>query len=76
MSPPVQVGLNNTLLDAGEVYSFGAGGYGQLGTGDKNNQRFPTLALELVSKHINFIAAGPSHSIAISNDGKVSEQNN
>eukprot|EP00029_Vermamoeba_vermiformis_P010522 TRINITY_DN553_c0_g2_i1.p1 TRINITY_DN553_c0_g2~~TRINITY_DN553_c0_g2_i1.p1 ORF type:complete len:701 (-),score=114.21 TRINITY_DN553_c0_g2_i1:768-2870(-) len=59
------------LTDAGEVYAFGAGGYGQLGTGNKNNQQFPTMALELASKQINFIAAGPSHSIAISTDGKA-----
>ncbi len=65
--------MSDDQLDAGEVYSFGAGNYGQLGTGNKNIQKLPTLALELAGKHINFIAAGPSHSIAISTDGKVSQ---
>jgi len=67
----VTVILLTMLIDAGEVYGFGAGGYGQLGTGNKSNQKFPTLALELVGKQINFIVAGPSHSIAISTEGKV-----
>ena len=59
--------------DRGEVFGFGAGNYGQLGTGTIINKTNIVLAKALSGKHISFIAAGPSHSIAISNDGKVNQ---
>lgn len=59
------------LADRGEVFGFGAGNYGQLGTGYAINKTTLVPAKALAGKQINYIAAGPSHSIAISTDGKV-----
>jgi alpha-tubulin suppressor-like RCC1 family protein len=53
------------------VYGFGAGTYGQLGNGRIVQSSDPILATALKGIQVNFIAAGPSHSIALSTQGKV-----
>lgn len=68
------IGVLNFFCDTdrGEVFGFGAGNYGQLGTGSAVTKSLLVPSKALAGKQINFIAAGPSHSIAISTDGKVS----
>ena len=46
-----------------EVYSFGRGNAGALGTGDNNNRVVPTKVQGLGKKEIGGCAAGLQHSI-------------
>lgn len=46
------------LTDEGFVYSWGANSYGQLGTGNKSNQAFPTLMNTDKERLISFYTGG------------------
>ncbi|XP_019771917.2 ultraviolet-B receptor UVR8 isoform X2 [Dendroctonus ponderosae] len=60
------------LLDTdGNVYSFGAGSRGQLGTGQLDDQSSPVLLQALAGIKIAKIAAGGWHSAAISEEGDL-----
>jgi alpha-tubulin suppressor-like RCC1 family protein len=59
------------LTNEGKVYSCGWNFYGQLGTGDTTTQSVPQLLLTLNSLKISAIACGDSHSIFLTNKGKV-----
>ncbi|MDR2152003.1 MAG: hypothetical protein LBO72_04195 [Helicobacteraceae bacterium] len=59
-------------LDAdGKVYGTGENDVGQLGLGDKDNRDGFTLVSSLEGKKIVAIAAGESHSLVLSKEGKV-----
>ncbi|XP_055628123.1 probable E3 ubiquitin-protein ligase HERC4 isoform X2 [Toxorhynchites rutilus septentrionalis] len=60
------------LTNNGELYSWGANGYGQLGQG-KTNEKIvnPTLIKSLAGIPIAFIACGGNHSFAISKSGAI-----
>jgi alpha-tubulin suppressor-like RCC1 family protein len=60
------------LNDKGEVFSWGAGEYGQLGQpGRPHRLATPTRIDALRDVQVSFIACGASHSIALSKDGQV-----
>jgi len=58
---------NEELVNAGQVYSFGYGYFGQLGHGDKESTSIPRVISELVE--IVKVACGDTHSFAISKNG-------
>ncbi|KAH9106192.1 hypothetical protein AeMF1_018152 [Aphanomyces euteiches] len=53
------------------VYSWGHGGYGQLGHRDNWDVMVPKIIDEIAKEHINFVSGGTRHSLAISESGKV-----
>ncbi len=59
------------LSEAGEVYSFGAGGNGRLGLGDEDNRNTPTKIEALAGVEVKAIAAGGTHSLVLSENGEV-----
>ncbi|KAG5546279.1 hypothetical protein RHGRI_018449 [Rhododendron griersonianum] len=70
----VATGLSFTifLTRQGHVYTCGANSHGQLGHGDTNDRPIPTIVEPLESVGaIAQIAAGPSYSLAITDDGTI-----
>lgn len=68
-------GGSHTVLLAsdGTVFTFGHGGYGQLGHGDEDNKNIP-VPIEhdnLSGKTIIAVKAGTHHTILLANDGSV-----
>ncbi|XP_058829831.1 probable E3 ubiquitin-protein ligase HERC4 isoform X2 [Topomyia yanbarensis] len=60
------------LTNSGELYSWGANGYGQLGLGTTNEKvPIPTLVKSLAGIPIAFIACGGCHSFAVSKSGAI-----
>ncbi len=60
------------LTNDGKVYSCGSNGSGQLGLGDTINRNVPTLiSTNIGSLTISDITCGDSHSLFLTNDGKV-----
>mmetsp|Transcript_35801 Transcript_35801/g.55083 ORF Transcript_35801/g.55083 Transcript_35801/m.55083 type:complete len:595 (+) Transcript_35801:211-1995(+) len=55
----------------GRIYTFGGGEHGQLGHGDKINKTKPTLVQALEGIFISQITCGWSHSVALTNKGRV-----
>ncbi|XP_050310232.1 RCC1 domain-containing protein 1 [Anthonomus grandis grandis] len=69
----IQTGREHCILldKSGNIYAFGSGSRGQLGTGDLNEQETPILVHALAGIKIIKIAAGGWHSAAISADGDL-----
>ena len=67
----VAAGLYHTVLlrEDGTVYCWGDNSYGQLGTGNTENEESPTLVPGLVD--IVMVQAGAYHTMALSADGTV-----
>jgi alpha-tubulin suppressor-like RCC1 family protein len=59
------------LSNDGRVYAAGQNDYGQLGFGDNNPINTFTEVTDLKDKNITAVTAGYSHSLALSNDGRV-----
>lgn len=59
------------ITEDGRMFTFGGGEHGQLGHGDKVNKVKPTLVQALDSFTIVQITCGWSHSVALTNKGKV-----
>ena len=59
------------LTDAGEVLSFGLRGDGQLGHGDRADQRVPKVIEALRGMRVVAIAAGYDLSMVLTDEGKV-----
>ena len=61
------------LTESGGVFTFGAGGNGQLGHGSTKNQLAPTrvLAMHLNDEQIVMVDAGGAHTVALSKEGHV-----
>jgi E3 ubiquitin-protein ligase HERC2 len=57
--------------EAGSVFSFGVGAVGQLGHGDTEDQILPRRIEALDGTQVATIAAGESHSLALTFDGRV-----
>ncbi|XP_021697448.1 probable E3 ubiquitin-protein ligase HERC4 isoform X1 [Aedes aegypti] len=60
------------LTNSGELFSWGANGYGQLGLGTTGEKLVtPTLVKSLAGIPIAFIACGGNHSFAVSKSGAI-----
>jgi E3 ubiquitin-protein ligase HERC4 len=60
------------LTNAGEIYAFGANGYGQLGLGFESEKvTKPTLIKSIYGIPIAFICCGASHSFIVSKSGSI-----
>jgi len=66
-------GFFNSLLvsDDGQLFTFGSGGNGKLGHGDQANQLLPKRVLSLASQRVVQASAGPCHTLALTDRGKV-----
>ncbi|XP_014770177.1 probable E3 ubiquitin-protein ligase HERC4 [Octopus bimaculoides] len=62
----ISCGENHTaaLTQEGGVYTFGAGGYGQLGHGTTHSEIMPKMVMELMGTTITQIACGRNHTLA------------
>ena len=69
----VSCGLGHALflLNNGKVFSWGNGGNGRLGLGDLVDRTEATLITELCNDNITAVQCGASHSLALSDKGKV-----
>ena len=69
----VSLGQNHSLaLTAdGALWSWGNGGYGQLGHGDLQSQLLPKKIEALAGQRVEAVSAGQHHSLALSADGNV-----
>ena len=67
----VAAGAHHSLVvsDRGAIYSFGYGGHGQLGHGDRADQLLPQPVAALEAVRIKAAAGGADHSLAIDNFG-------
>jgi len=75
-SPAVSIAASthHTLVStrSGQLYSFGYGKGGRLGTGDEHHRPLPTRILGSLAKRIvASIAAAENHSLCSTSDGKV-----
>uniref|UniRef100_A0A7S3TL37 Uncharacterized protein n=1 Tax=Emiliania huxleyi TaxID=2903 RepID=A0A7S3TL37_EMIHU len=53
------------------VWSWGIGGYGQLGHGDQQGQLLPKKVEAFAGRRVVAVSAGASHSVAVTADGAV-----
>ena len=53
------------VLDEGKLYTCGDGSFGQLGHGDYQLRCFPEEVLFFSDKHVDKIACGMRHSLAL-----------
>eukprot|EP01037_Dinobryon_pediforme_P025329 gene25329-27437_t len=69
----VSCGLGHALflLNTGKVYSWGNGGNGRLGLGDLSDRTEASLVTELSGEVITAVQCGASHSLALTDKGKV-----
>jgi alpha-tubulin suppressor-like RCC1 family protein len=59
------------LTEAGHVFSFGYGGNGRLGHGDRGNRALPDWIEALASETVAQVVAGANHSLAVTANGKL-----
>ena len=69
----VSCGSRHTLVLTSErdVWSFGCGSWGRLGLGDVADRMVPTQLAGFAGVKVAFVAAGASHSVAVTVDGEV-----
>lgn len=60
-----------TLTDAGQLYSYGWGAYGQLGHGNEKDQKVPRLIAALKLKPVAQMSCGYYHSACCTDDGML-----
>ncbi|XP_072951240.1 ultraviolet-B receptor UVR8 [Typha angustifolia] len=63
----VSAGWNHSgfVTDKGRLFMCGDGSFGQLGNGDNQSHNFPVEVLFFTSKHVEQIACGMRHSLAL-----------
>nr|XP_008109241.1 PREDICTED: probable E3 ubiquitin-protein ligase HERC6 [Anolis carolinensis] len=59
------------VCNKGRVYSWGAGTFGQLGTGELGDRLIPKTINALSKYKVIQVACGHDHSIALTNDGRI-----
>eukprot|EP00536_Pseudo-nitzschia_multiseries_P017830 jgi/Psemu1/264537/estExt_Genewise1Plus.C_18540006 len=59
------------VTEDGRLYTFGGGEHGQLGHNNRFNKVKPTLVQALAGVFVSQIACGWSHSVALTNKGKI-----
>ncbi|WAQ96431.1 HERC4-like protein [Mya arenaria] len=57
------------LTKSGTVFSWGRNSYGQLGTSDNKDQKFPVLCKSLRTQQIMYITCGEDHTAALTRQG-------
>ena len=62
---------NLAITADGAVWSWGYGGFGQLGHGDEQNQLLPKTVEAFAGQRVVAVSAGESHNLAITADGAV-----
>ena len=69
----IAMGREHTIVltDEGVVLSFGYGGFGALGHGDKENQLTPKVVEALRGRRVVAISAGAKQSLVFTDDGAV-----
>lgn len=69
----ITAGYHNNLVltERGDVWSWGWGAHGQLGTGDTRDREVPTLIDELSGLGVVSLSCGDRHSFAVTSDGTV-----
>ena len=69
----IAMGREHTIVltDEGDVLSFGYGGFGALGHGDKKNQLTPKVIEALRGRRVVAISAGAQQSLVFTDDGAV-----
>lgn len=69
----IAAGYHNNLVltAAGDVWSWGWGAHGQLGTGDAADREAPVVIEELSGLRVVRLACGDRHSFAVTADGRV-----
>lgn len=71
----ISCGFNNCLVlsDNGQLFSWGCNLFGQLGHGDKENNKIekPSLIKSLATKVIVQISCGGNHCLALSKNGQI-----
>ncbi|KAA0177032.1 hypothetical protein FNF27_01362 [Cafeteria roenbergensis] len=67
----VGIGVNHciALSDGGDMFAWGTGRHGQLGTGKFDDAAEPELVESLASERVAAIALGHSHTVAVTADG-------
>jgi uncharacterized protein (TIGR03118 family) len=64
-------GASYAITDDGALYAWGQNTNGQLGLGDTTNRLVPTEVTALAGETVTDIATGTSHTLALTEDGKV-----
>ena len=59
------------IIDNGELYSWGHGGYGQLGHNEPDKSKPSQVLASISGKKITQVACGSYHSMALTADGEV-----
>jgi len=59
------------ISDEGEVYAWGRNEKGQLGLGDTDDRKVPTLVSELTGHDVVSVSTGKNHSLFLTSEGKV-----
>jgi alpha-tubulin suppressor-like RCC1 family protein len=69
----IAAGYHNNLVltAAGDVWSWGWGAHGQLGTGDARDREAPVVIEDLSGLRVVWLACGDRHSFAVTADGRV-----
>ena len=69
----VSLGDQHTVFrtEDGAILTCGDGSFGRLGTGETGNVETPSAVTELIEQNIVQVAAGHSHTLALSDKGKV-----
>jgi alpha-tubulin suppressor-like RCC1 family protein len=60
-----------SITSSGEIYTWGNGGYGQMGNNKKENCNKPKLLILLISENCAQISCGQNHTMALMSSGKV-----
>jgi alpha-tubulin suppressor-like RCC1 family protein len=65
--------MTAAVVDDGSLFTFGYGGWGQLGHGDKADQLAPKQveAVNLAARRVIAVACGMYHTAAVSDDGSL-----
>lgn len=71
VSPFILFRKRYTHLCTGSLYTFGGGEHGQLGHNDRVNRLQPTVIAALGNIFVSQVICGWSHTVALSNEGKV-----
>lgn len=62
---------HSLIVQAGEAFAWGAGGYGQLGSGDVKDSGVPVFTHTPDGREFTQVVAGWEHSMAIADDGTL-----